>query len=45
MIANRLVDRRFADGSVRTLNFDIDVVIFNGLARRAGEELIDDSTL
>jgi prepilin-type N-terminal cleavage/methylation domain-containing protein len=35
----------FADGSVRTLNFDIDVVIFNSLATRAGEELIDDSEL
>ncbi len=35
----------FADGSVRTLNYDIDVVIFNGLGTRAGEELIDESAL
>jgi prepilin-type N-terminal cleavage/methylation domain-containing protein len=35
----------FADGSVRTLNYDIDVVLFNGLGTRAGEELIDESAL
>ncbi|MCH8840638.1 MAG: DUF1559 domain-containing protein [Planctomycetes bacterium] len=32
----------FADGSIRTLNYDIDVVLFNGLATRAGGELIDE---
>jgi prepilin-type N-terminal cleavage/methylation domain-containing protein/prepilin-type processing-associated H-X9-DG protein len=31
----------FADGSVHTLNYDIDVVVFNGLATRAGDEVID----
>jgi prepilin-type N-terminal cleavage/methylation domain-containing protein len=30
----------FADGSIHTLNYDIDVVLFNALATRAGEELI-----
>lgn len=35
----------FADGSIRTLSYDIDVVIFNGLGTRAGEELIDDSAI
>jgi prepilin-type N-terminal cleavage/methylation domain-containing protein len=35
----------FADGSVHALNYDIDVVIFNSLATRAGEELIDESAL
>jgi prepilin-type processing-associated H-X9-DG protein len=30
----------FADGSIQTLNYDIDVVVFNALATRAGEELI-----
>ena len=35
----------FADGSVRTLNYDIDVVLFNALATRAGEEFIDASAL
>ena len=35
----------FADGSVRTLNYDIDVVLFNGLGTRAGEELINESEL
>ena len=31
----------FADGSIHTLNYDIDVVLFNALATRAGEEVID----
>jgi prepilin-type N-terminal cleavage/methylation domain-containing protein len=31
----------FADGSIRTLNYDIDVVLFNALATRAGEEAVD----
>jgi prepilin-type N-terminal cleavage/methylation domain-containing protein/prepilin-type processing-associated H-X9-DG protein len=31
----------FADGSVHTLNYDIDVVLFNALATRAGDEVID----
>jgi prepilin-type N-terminal cleavage/methylation domain-containing protein len=35
----------FADGSVHTLNYDIDVVIFNGLATRAGAEVIDAATV
>ena len=35
----------FADGSVRTISFDIDVVLFNSLATRAGEEVIDGSRL
>ena len=35
----------FADGSVRTLNYDIDVVLFNGLGTRAGEELVDELQL
>jgi prepilin-type N-terminal cleavage/methylation domain-containing protein/prepilin-type processing-associated H-X9-DG protein len=35
----------FADGSVRTLNYDIDVLLFNALATRAGGEIIDASAL
>ena len=35
----------FADGSVRTLNYGIDVVAFNALATRAGGEFIDESAL
>jgi len=35
----------FADGSVHTLNYDIDVVLFNALATRAGDELIDESAV
>jgi prepilin-type processing-associated H-X9-DG protein len=31
----------FADGSVQTLRYDIDVVLFNSLATRAGEEATD----
>jgi hypothetical protein len=31
----------FADASVHTLNYDIDIVIFNSLATRAGEETLD----
>jgi prepilin-type processing-associated H-X9-DG protein len=33
----------FADGSVHTLAYDIDVLLFNALATRAGEEVIDTS--
>jgi len=33
----------FADGSIRMLSYDIDVVLFNALATRAGEEVIDES--
>ena len=35
----------FADGSVHTLNYDIDVVLLNALATRAGEEQIDSSAV
>ena len=35
----------YADGSVRTISYDIDVVLFNGLGTRAGDELIDESSL
>jgi prepilin-type N-terminal cleavage/methylation domain-containing protein/prepilin-type processing-associated H-X9-DG protein len=31
----------FADGSVHTVNYDIDVTLFNGLGTRAGGEIID----
>ncbi len=33
----------FADGSIRGLSFDIDVVVFNALGTRAGDEVVDDS--
>ena len=32
----------FADGSIQTLSYDIDVVLFNALATRAGDEVIDE---
>ena len=35
----------FADGSIHTLNYDIDVVLFNALATRAGDEIIDGSAV
>jgi hypothetical protein len=35
----------FADGSIHTLNYDIDVVLLNSLATRAGDELIDQSSV
>ena len=35
----------FADGSIQTLDYDIDVVLFNALATRAGEEVIDATAL
>ena len=35
----------FADGSVHTLNYDIDVVLFNALATRAGDEIVDGSAV
>jgi prepilin-type N-terminal cleavage/methylation domain-containing protein len=31
----------FADGSVHTLNYDIDVALLNALATRAGDEIVD----
>jgi prepilin-type N-terminal cleavage/methylation domain-containing protein len=33
----------FADGSIRGMSYDIDVVLFNALGTRAGEEVVDDS--
>jgi prepilin-type N-terminal cleavage/methylation domain-containing protein/prepilin-type processing-associated H-X9-DG protein len=35
----------FADGSVQTFGYDIDVVMFNALATRGGEEVIDQSVV
>ena len=35
----------FADGSIQTLSYDIDVVVFNSLATRAGQEVVDDESL
>jgi prepilin-type N-terminal cleavage/methylation domain-containing protein len=35
----------YADGSIQTLSYDIDVVLFNALATRAGEEVIDESAV
>ncbi|MEX2309635.1 MAG: DUF1559 domain-containing protein [Pirellulales bacterium] len=35
----------FADGSIHTLSYDIDVVLFNALGTRAGEEVIDAAAL
>jgi prepilin-type N-terminal cleavage/methylation domain-containing protein len=35
----------FADGSIRTLGYDVDVVLFNALATRAGDEVIDESSV
>jgi len=35
----------FADGSIHMLSFDVDVVLFNALATRAGEEVIDKSAV
>ena len=35
----------FADGSIHTLNYDINVVLFNALATRAGDEVIDTAAL
>jgi len=35
----------FTDGSIHALNYDIDVVLFNALATRAGDELIDESAV
>jgi hypothetical protein len=32
----------FADGSIQTLRFDIDVALFNALATRAGNEVTDE---
>jgi prepilin-type N-terminal cleavage/methylation domain-containing protein len=35
----------FADASIQTLSYDIDVVLFNSLATRAGEEVVDERAL
>jgi prepilin-type processing-associated H-X9-DG protein len=35
----------FADGSIHTLSYDIDVVLFNALATRAGDEVVDGSAV
>jgi prepilin-type processing-associated H-X9-DG protein len=35
----------FVDGSVHTLNYDIDVTVFNALGTRAGGEAVDTSTV
>jgi prepilin-type N-terminal cleavage/methylation domain-containing protein len=35
----------FADGSIQTLSYDIDAVIFNALGTRAGDEVIDAGAL
>jgi len=35
----------FADGSVHTINYAIDVVIFNALGTRAGGEVVDNSVV
>ena len=35
----------FADGSIQTLSYDIDVVVFNALGTRAGDEIIDAAAL
>jgi prepilin-type N-terminal cleavage/methylation domain-containing protein len=35
----------YADGSVHTLNYEIDVVLFNALATRAGEEVVDEQAV
>lgn len=35
----------FADGSIRTLSYEVDVVLFNALATRAGDEVIDESAV
>jgi prepilin-type processing-associated H-X9-DG protein len=35
----------FADGSVHTLTYDIDVIVFNALGTRAGDEIIDAAAL
>jgi prepilin-type N-terminal cleavage/methylation domain-containing protein len=32
----------YADGSIQSLSYDIDVVLFNALATRAGSEVIDE---
>ena len=38
-------DAAFADGSVHTINYDIDVTVFNGLGTRAGGEMIDPASV
>jgi prepilin-type processing-associated H-X9-DG protein len=35
----------FADGSTRTISYDIDVIIFNAIGTRAGDETFDSSTI
>jgi prepilin-type processing-associated H-X9-DG protein len=35
----------FADGSVHTINYAVDVLVFNALGTRAGGEVVDNSTI
>jgi prepilin-type processing-associated H-X9-DG protein len=35
----------YADGSVHTLPYDIDVTLLNSLATRAGDEVLDTSSI
>lgn len=35
------INAAFADGSVHLINFDVDVVVFNGLGSRNGDEQLD----
>ena len=35
----------YADGSVHTLSYAIDVVLFNSLATRAGDEVVDEKAV
>jgi prepilin-type N-terminal cleavage/methylation domain-containing protein len=35
----------FADSSVRQLSYEVDVVLFNALGTRAGDEVVDDSAV
>jgi hypothetical protein len=39
------VNAVFADASVHSISFDVDYLLFNALGTRAGEELIDQSSL
>jgi prepilin-type N-terminal cleavage/methylation domain-containing protein len=35
----------FADASIRTISYDIDLVLFNAIGTRAREEIVDDSSI
>jgi hypothetical protein len=35
----------FADASIRTINYDVDVLLMNSLATRARDEMVDDSSI